>query len=683
MFGMRTMRLLAGTRWRGVRLLLIFVALLAVVSLALAAVVYGHAHSTSDDFSVTDCSQYGDPGTAGTLAAALSGASGISGATIAFDCATGGTIIVPATITITNSINFTAGSTTAILSGGGQVGVFDLSGNITVTFTGLTIADGLTTSGNADGSAILNDGATLTLTNMTLSGNVGRGRYSNGGAIFNHGGTLNIIASTFNDNTVQGTFVGLGGAMINIGGGTIHIANSTFSGNSASGAVNGGWGGVFYNADFQSTITVVNSTFAGNTAETSGAASYINNGSATFTNTLLANSQSGPSCGGVHPIDGGYNLEDTDSCGFSAASHDLVNVADPKLGALGGYGGPTATIPLNPGSPAINAANLADCPAVDQRGTSRPQGQSCDIGAFELPLPATLLGVGSPSYVAGPGKPAYITGQTTLTLTGVDAGHGVGSISYCLFPQGQTCTFTTSTQIPLVLTIDGSGSTYELDYFANDSAGDAGRSQRVVLNVDNSPPSSALAVTGGPITPSDPLTVTATDAGSGVQGVAYRCYAQGDTPPAYTVVSGAKATFTVNGPKGTYVVEWYAVDHLGNTEAAHSRTVIVVTPPSPSPTPSPTPTATTPPPSPTTTPTPNGGQTANISSTATATTSPTATSAPAATPSPTVTHLPPPAPPAQASSPPPLALLLLVVLLAVLVMLVGALVLVRRSRRML
>src|SRR5207302_4298141 len=47
-------------------------------------------------------------------------------------------------------------------------------------------------------------------------------------------------------------------------------------------------------------------------------------------------------------------------------------------------GGPTQTIALQPGSPAVDAAVLANCPATDQRGVSRPQGAGCDIGAFEL-----------------------------------------------------------------------------------------------------------------------------------------------------------------------------------------------------------------------------------------------------------------------------------------------------------
>ena len=39
---------------------------------------------------------------------------------------------------------------------------------------------------------------------------------------------------------------------------------------------------------------------------------------------------------------------------------------------------------LQADSPAIDAGNNANCPATDQRGVARPQGPTCDIGAYEL-----------------------------------------------------------------------------------------------------------------------------------------------------------------------------------------------------------------------------------------------------------------------------------------------------------
>src|SRR5262249_33086904 len=62
---------------------------------------------------------------------------------------------------------------------------------------------------------------------------------------------------------------------------------------------------------------------------------------------------------------------------------DLLNV-DPKLDALADNGGPTMTMALLAGSPAINAANTATAPATDQRGASRPPGPPAAIGAFGI-----------------------------------------------------------------------------------------------------------------------------------------------------------------------------------------------------------------------------------------------------------------------------------------------------------
>jgi hypothetical protein len=78
------------------------------------------------------------------------------------------------------------------------------------------------------------------------------------------------------------------------------------------------------------------------------------------------------------------------SSGFSAPG-DLVGstnlLLNPKLGPLADNGGPTLTMALLPGSPAIDAGSAVGGPATDQRGVPRPQGPSVDIGAFEFQYP--------------------------------------------------------------------------------------------------------------------------------------------------------------------------------------------------------------------------------------------------------------------------------------------------------
>ena len=72
---------------------------------------------------------------------------------------------------------------------------------------------------------------------------------------------------------------------------------------------------------------------------------------------------------------------------------DLAGTAsaplDPKPGPLTNNGGPTLTMALSPGSPAIDAGDDALLAApftltTDQRGLPRKSGAHVDIGAFEL-----------------------------------------------------------------------------------------------------------------------------------------------------------------------------------------------------------------------------------------------------------------------------------------------------------
>lgn len=81
-------------------------------------------------------------------------------------------------------------------------------------------------------------------------------------------------------------------------------------------------------------------------------------------------------------LDAGNNLN-SDATGLLTNRASLNNT-NPLLGTLGNYGGPTQTIPLLAGSPAIDAADPLAFPPTDQRGNPRPAGPAPDIGAFEF-----------------------------------------------------------------------------------------------------------------------------------------------------------------------------------------------------------------------------------------------------------------------------------------------------------
>jgi hypothetical protein len=87
----------------------------------------------------------------------------------------------------------------------------------------------------------------------------------------------------------------------------------------------------------------------------------------------------------------GYNLSSDHTCRFEGIG-DLNNT-DPNLGPLQDNGGPTKTMALLPGSPAIDTGNPDGCSdsqgnllKSDQRGMPRPDKDDsggCDRGAYE------------------------------------------------------------------------------------------------------------------------------------------------------------------------------------------------------------------------------------------------------------------------------------------------------------
>lgn len=278
----------------------------------------------------------------------------------------------------------------------------------------MTAINTIVSGNSADVAGGIGNNGTMTVTNSTIINNTGT---SDSGGIGNSAtGTMEITGSTISGNTSE-TFGGIGnGGMMTItdsivrfnsativgggisNGGPMTIESSTISNNSAEvagGIVNG----------LQGTMTVTNSTISGNIAVNSGGAlnigamtlinSTVSNNSAeeggglnnaatlTMKNTIVANNNVGNCTGNGEFISEGDNLEDANTCGFTAAS-DLPNV-DPQLGPLADNGGPTETHALLPGSPAIDAV-IDGCPPpdTDQRGVSRPQGVACDIGALEL-----------------------------------------------------------------------------------------------------------------------------------------------------------------------------------------------------------------------------------------------------------------------------------------------------------
>src|SRR5215210_5147554 len=311
---------------------------------------------------------------------------GRSGDTITFKKGLSGTITLapslgPLTVTGSAGLTIDGGRESITVSGGDQVQVFSESAGARLALRNLTVANGSAGSGGG----IENNGGMLTLTDSTFSGNSAVGTGSDpvdcankcyGGGIENDGGTLTVTGSTFLGNKSDA----IGGGIANVNGGTLTVTNSTFSDNGAGfvggGISNGG------------TLTVTYSTFSGNGSSVGGGIGNAISHTATLSNTVLE-SVKGGNCGLGTYIDAGYNISGDESCRFTASTSK--NSTDPLLDPKGlkSNGGPTQTIALQQGSPAIdyipkgqNGCNTTI--KTDQRGVKRPQGKACDVGAYEL-----------------------------------------------------------------------------------------------------------------------------------------------------------------------------------------------------------------------------------------------------------------------------------------------------------
>src|SRR5262249_53100740 len=94
--------------------------------------------------------------------------------------------------------------------------------------------------------------------------------------------------------------------------------------------------------------------------------------------------RNGPDIWG-HITSQGYNLIGSIRDVSNLAECDILD-ANPLLGPLQNNGGPTQTIALLPGSPAVDAGDNSSAPATDQRGLPRIVGGIIDIGAFEVQI---------------------------------------------------------------------------------------------------------------------------------------------------------------------------------------------------------------------------------------------------------------------------------------------------------
>jgi hypothetical protein len=269
--------------------------------------------------------------------------------------------------------------------------------------------DTSTFSGN-DTYGISSEGASLTLRRSSVAGNGGYGAWCSGsttidactvsgnGAPLSSGGgvyatgSFALLNSTIVENAGPGLFLvrsGLGTLSVSIVASTI-ARNTVYTTSTAATSSRGGGIDVYgFSHITGSSIQLRNTIVAGNAVQqaqytSAGATQLVGSPVARDLNTQSWTTTAGTMSTQYYSL--GYNLIQAPN-GASIVGTTTGNLlgVDPLLGLLADNGGPTRTMALLAGSPALNAGDpdTTGLPATDQRGLPRVVSGRIDIGAFE------------------------------------------------------------------------------------------------------------------------------------------------------------------------------------------------------------------------------------------------------------------------------------------------------------
>jgi hypothetical protein len=335
-----------------------------------------------------------------------------------------------------------------------------------------TVVTGNASDWNGGGIANLYGGR-LTVANSTVSGN---SAVRDGGGVFGR-----ETAVTVADSVISGNTAGRDGGGVANDQGTVNLVNSTVSGNTAGGGGGGlsnrGYYDAYYGYAYPGEATLTQVTVTGNAALTGGNLANGEFGELTLANSLVADVVAGGDVfrsgeEGEELVLSGVNLVEDGSVAGPGVIH-----ADPLLGPLTDYGGPTLTRAPLPGSPLIDAGDTGLVPigvTTDQRGLDRVYGSAVDIGAVETQPPRVTINQGAtqpdptivPSVVFEVDFTVPVTGfdaadiDLTQSTAGGDLAAAVAQVAptkYAVTVTGMTTSGTVAAFIPAGAAADPAG----------------------------------------------------------------------------------------------------------------------------------------------------------------------------------------------------------------------------------
>jgi hypothetical protein len=228
---------------------------------------------------------------------------------------------------------------------------------------------------------------------------------------------------------------------------------------------------------------------------------------------------------------------------------------------------PTWTSPAIPGTYLVSVD-------VDYDDNVSEWDETNNVYAWTIEVvsgPVTSLVIGSPNYTS-PAMVTYVESTTPLDLSVLDqSGLGIRNTTYRI-DGGAPVNYTAAGTF--FLTTEG---VHSIDWRSLDWAGNLEDVSSKVLTVDDTPPATAISIgepkylTGGDfVKSSTPLTLSAADVGVGVNSTFYRLW-----DDSWSQWRDYSTSFSLAGRDGTWYVEFFSFDYLGNAETVKNETLVL------------------------------------------------------------------------------------------------------------